>query len=383
MARKRVDTSKIEGLIASTKGQEIQKGTPRTWDPAFPLFATPVNTDILVYIPRTNVHQTENGETMEVLESLVHEGKAGNSYVSLRCIHGLQGNPLFDELGYDGSCPACEATQEAWELYRHKLNTEAARIGIDPQNDPNDTLKSTRERILSEMDMKGAEEYVTFPVVVIPMAGKMTPAPDALETMQVQFVHWRKKRYNDTLMAALDALMVNPGHPAGLFWYWKFSYDTKGKQANARDSAKSAKYNIIQDVNIAQTWKALIDKAEEKAKEFTITKAVEVVVAVNYLYKEDMLAEVNKCMVKTRQVLELAKTQAPGAVQGAALQSPAGGNALLNFGTTAAPANLGGEAAAPAQAPAPVAPAPVAPAVAPAQAPEQAAGGVAFGVPSN
>ena len=95
--------------------------------------------------------------------------------------------------------------------------------------------------------MKGAEEYVTFPIVIIPTKGKMQPTDDAIDNLRVEFVTWRRKRYEDNILAALDTLMVNPGHPAGMYWVWKFSYNTEGKQANARDSAKNAKYVPITD----------------------------------------------------------------------------------------------------------------------------------------
>jgi hypothetical protein len=333
MARRTIDISMIQGLVDGSENQELQKGTPRTTDPAFPVFSTPVNLDVLVYIPRTNVVVTENGEIMKTLTAHIHDGKNGKQFTSLRCISGLHGNPVFDALGYDGSCPCCEGTQDVWELYRLKLNAEAAKLGIDPQNDPADTLKPVREKILQEMDLKGAEEYVTFPIVIIPTKGKMQPADDALSTLQVVYVHWRKKRYDDSILGALDSLMVNPGHPAGLFWFWKFSYDTKGKQATARDSAKNAKYTVIQDATALAMFEPIKAVAEQAASQFTLLKAAEVVVANQFMYKEDIEIEVNKIMAKTRQILELSKMGGAalpaGAPAGGALP---GGNPLQNFG---------------------------------------------------
>lgn len=351
MARRTVDVSMLQGLVQGATGQEIQKGTPRTTDPNFPVFTTPVNEDILVYIPMTNVVSDENGVDMKVLQSHIHEAKIGKQFTSLRCINGLAGNPAFDVLGYDGSCPACEATQDAWELYRVKLNAEAKRLGIDPQNDPADTLKPVRENILREMDLKGSEEYVTFPIVIIPTKAKFTPADDALENLKVVFVHWRKKRYDTEILGALDNLMTNPGHPAGLFWLWKFSYNTEGKQATAMLSAKNAKYSVIQDAGALANFEKFRQIAEEKAAPFTLLKAAEVVVANQFMYKEDLEVEVNKVMARTRQMLEFAQMSGGQPALGAG--QPAGqlgaGNPLANFGTAqqgqpqlgGAPTNLG------------------------------------------
>jgi hypothetical protein len=335
MARRTVDTALLQGLVQGSVNQEIQKGTPRTTDKNFPVFATPVNSDILVYIPMTNVVTDENGPDMKVLPSHIHDGKLGKAFTSIRCISGLSGNPAFDSLGYDGTCPACEATRETWELYRLKLDAEAKRIGIDPQNDPADTLKPAREKILGEMDLKGAEEYVTFPIVIIPTKAKFTPADDALENLEVVYVHWRKKRYSEAILAALDTMMTNPGHPAGLFWLWKFSYDTQGKQANARDSAKNAKYTAITDAAAVNLFAKFIPVAEEKAKEFTLLKAAEVVVATQFMFKEDMDAEVGKVMAKTRQLLQLSEmgTQ-PQLTTGAPAGQLGAGNPLASYGVT-------------------------------------------------
>lgn len=354
MARRVVDTKLLQGLVDGSANQEIQKGTPRTTDPNFPVFATPVNSDILVYVPMTNTVTDENGMDMKVLHSHIHDAKIGKGFTSIRCISGLSANPAFDALGYDGTCPACEATREAWELYRLKLDAEAKRIGIDPQNDANDVLKPAREKILGEMDIKGAEEYVTFPIVIIPTKAKFQPADDALQNLQVVFVHWRKKRYDDAIIGALDTMMVNPGHPAGMFWLWKFTYDTQGKQANARDSAKNAKYTPITDQNAMTMLDQFKPVAEEKAKEFTLLKAAEVVVATQFLYKEDMEVEVNKVMSKTRQLLELAQVggaPALGAPAGQPVGQLGAGNPLANFGVAqdapqqgapqGAPLNLG------------------------------------------
>lgn len=349
MAQRRVvDVSMLQGLVEGSENQEIVQGVRKSTDPRFPVFATPVGTDILVYIPRTNMAVTENGEAMKMLESHLHDYKNGQSFGQFRCINGLGGNALFDALGYDGTCPACDGMKDVWELYRLKMAAEGKRLGVDPQNDPTDILKPSREKILGEMDLKNPEEYVTFPIVIIPTKGKMMPADDAMAHLQVVFVTWRKKRYNDTIAAALESLMNNPGHPAGLFWFWKFTYDTKGKQANARDAARNAKYSVIQDATALNILQPIKDACEEAAKEFTLVKAAEVVVANQFMYKEDLEAEVNKVMAKTRQFIELASVSggapAIGAPATPAGQIGSGAAGLAGFGVAdgSTPANLGG-----------------------------------------
>lgn len=339
MARK-VDLNLLNSLVEGSQGQVVQKGIPLTTDPNFPLFTTPVNQDVIVYIPRTNVVVTENGEDMRLLSSHIHTAKAGNFNRQIRCIHGLEGNPAFDAMGYDGSCPACEAMSEVWELYKMKLEAELKAIGLDPQNAPPELLKSTRTRLLEEMALKDSEEYVTFPVVLIPSEGLGKPKSDAMENMKAYFVHWRKKRYEEKLLSSLKVLMNPPSHPAGLLWQWQFTYNTGGKQPNARDSALNARYNVITDNQVLEIYKPFIMKAEEIAKDFTVLKAAEVVVANQFMYKEDMVEEVNKIMANTRKLIKDFKAltslgvgnQSLGGQVGVQQALPNTGNPLMNFG---------------------------------------------------
>lgn len=328
---KKVDMSILTQAMEGAQHQELQKGSPRTLDPKFPVFSTPVNQDILVYIPRVNMVNGENGETMQLLSTFIHDYKKGQGYGQLRCINGLTPaiNPVYEVLGYDGSCPACQGMSEVWELYNRKLSEAARKLGVDPQNDPGNVLKSAKDKIREEMDLKSPEEYVTFPIVIIPTTGKMQPAPDAHKNLVVQFVTWRKKRYEDNILAPLETLMTNPGHPAGMYWVWKFSYNTEGKQANARDSAKNAKYNIITEAQAVEFLKQFTPFCEEAAKEFTNAKAVQVLVANQFLYKEDIDKEVSGIMAKTRSLLEISDVNSVATPQ---IGGMIGGNPLAGFG---------------------------------------------------
>lgn len=335
MARKVVDPTKLVGLVNLASNQEIVKGVPLSSDPKnFPVFRTPVNDSILVYIPRTNVIQAEQGEVLQVLHSHLHSVKIGNRFSSYRCISGLTGNELFDELEYDGTCPACEATAEAWELYNFKMSTEAAKMGIDPQNDPADALKPTRERILGEMDIRGSEPHVTFPIIIIPTKGRFQPSDDAHEKLEGVFVQWREQRYNDSIIKALNSMMNNPGHPGGQFMLWDFTYDTKGKPATPRDSAKNANYSVITDGQALQMLEPYRQLAEQKASEFTLVKATEVVIANNFLFKSDYSEEIDKAMRHTRQMLSLSKTGGGQPAIGGGQPAIGGGNPLAGFGQT-------------------------------------------------
>lgn len=345
------DPALLQGLVDGASNQEKQQGGARSIDPDFPVFKTPVNENILVYIPRVNMKIDENGETMRVLPALIHNWKVNKKFGASRCVSGLSGGG-YDTLGYDGSCPYCEAMNDVWELYNKKMAAEGAKRGVDPQNDPGDTLKPVRTIALNEMDLKGAEEYVTFPVVIIPMKAPMTPADDWATSARVEFVVWTKKRYDKHIIGGLSSMLVNPKHPAGLFWLWKFTYDTEGKQATAMNSAKNASYVIIQDAAALNMYAPMIPTLEAKAQPFTLLKAAEVITDNQFMLKSEMDTEVVKIVAKTTQMLDALSTVSTGQLGGGPqAQIQAGGvNPLGNFGGGAvAPTATGnlGEAPAP------------------------------------
>lgn len=338
MARKVVDVSLLSELNKGAENQEIKKGGfSKTTDVNFPVFSTPINKDIMVYIPMMNVVNTENGEEMKLLTSHNHTYREGNITNMLRCISGLEGGVYSSVLGYDGNCPACEAVKDCWTLYNFKLKAEADKLGIDPQNDTADVLKGARQKILSEMDMKGAEEYVTFPIVIIPtLEEKFIPTPDFIKNLKVQFVVWRKKRYDDNILAAMDTLMENPGHPGGRFFKWKFHYTDKDATANARDSAKNAKYTLLTDAAFLEQMSKAKPFLEKACAEFTNEKATEVIVSNQFMYREDLDQMINKIMAKTRHLNSISENGALGTPASAT-------NSLAGFAGTLPEGNMGVE----------------------------------------
>jgi glutaredoxin len=343
-----IDVNLISQLAAGAEHQEISKGGyARSTDPNFPVFSTPINRNVLIYFPMTNVVKTENGTEMKLLHSHVHTYKDGQFIKQSRCISGLKGGVFSEALGYDGTCPFCEAVKDCWKLYNLKLDSKAKELGIDPQNDTADALRSIRRNLVDEMAVKGAEEYVTFPVVVIPVEeGTTNLVPDWINQISVQYVTWTYKRYEKCILGGLSAVFGNQGHPGGMFWLWKFTYNTGGKQANARDSAKNATYAPIQAPQFLEQMKQYIPTLEKAAAGFTNEKAVEVLVCNQFMYKDDIDSLVNGVMSGTRNQIYQAESinlNAPAAPQSAGF----GVNPLAGFGANQ-PATLGLETTAPA-----------------------------------
>ena len=291
-------------VLKMRQSQEINKPYGST-DSKFPLFKTPVNEKLLVYIPALNVVELEDGtSTNDLLETALHNYKSGKRFGTISCISGIDSSsPIAEVLGYSGhTCPACDAVNECWSLVNAKVNALAKELGISPDNDPNERLKPSRQKFMQEMAITRADKYVTFPIVVVPHKN-FRVTEESLAEMKAYFVTWTKKRYDEKVCASLTTLFNNPGHIGGRFMVWDFTYDTNGQQANARDAAKNAKFNIITDPAALQGLEAVKVKAEEIAKDFTNIKALEVLTALEPVEYSKILSDTNMVMKETRQIL--------------------------------------------------------------------------------
>lgn len=291
-------------LIAARSSQTVSKPYGST-DTNFPLFRTPVGENLLVYIPKLNVIDNGDGtETNVLLHSATHKYNTGKQFGDITCITGFpMDNPVAEILGYVGhTCPACDAISECWDLVNAKTEALGRQMGIDPANDREERLKPSRQKFMQEMAIQRSAEYVTFPIVVLP-AKNNRPTEDAMEKMQGYFVTMTKQRYEEKVCAGLDALYENPGHIAGRWMTWKFIYDTKGAQPNARDAAKNAQFLIIDNSAAINALQPYVEKAEEIGAKFTNEKALEVLTALEPQSYDEILAATNRVMKETRNTL--------------------------------------------------------------------------------
>lgn len=319
-------------LINARAGQTVNKPYGST-DANFPLFKTPVNQKILVYIPTLNLVDNGDGtQTNNLLYSAVHKYSVGKQFGDITCIKGFpMDNPVAEVLGYVGhTCPACDALNECWDLVNKKTETMARQIGVDPSNDRDETLKPYRQKYISEMVLQKPTEQVTFPIVVLPSKNNK-PTEDAMEKMEGYYVTMSKQRYFEKVCAGLDGLFDNPGHIAGRWMWWNFIYDTGGAQAIARDAAKNAKFLIIQEAPALAALQPYVAKAEEIGAKFTNEKAIEVLTALEPKEYSEIKSATDRVMKETRIMLSAMET---GTVT--SLPTTSAEQALANFGATPA-----------------------------------------------
>lgn len=322
----------LADVLKMRQNQEIDKPYGST-DSEFPLFKTPVGENLLVYIPTLNVTENPDGTTSnELLYTALHNFHSGKRFGTITCISGIDGeSPIAQALGYtDHTCPACDAVSECWNLVNAKIEALAKELGIDPNEDKEGRLEPSRKKFISEMAMQRSNMYVTFPIVVIPHKN-LRLTEGSIKNMQGYFVTMTKQRYEEKVCAGLTSLLDNPGHIGGRFMLWKFIYDTKGQQPNARDAAKNASFNIINDVAALTAFEPCRVKGEEIGAKFTNLKALEVLTALEPVEYTKILSDVNSVMKETRQVLATLDSS-DGAV--ALPSSPE--KALEAFGATSA-----------------------------------------------
>ena len=331
MVRKALDPSLISSLVEGATTQVVGGGSPKTDDPNFPVFRTPLNTDLIIYMPKTPVVTVDGQEVYNPLTSHVHNVRKGaKMYLQYRCISTLAGG-VYDELGYDGSCPFCDGMSACWDLYNKKIEMKAREQNIDPQNDPDDLMKPWRQQYVQDMAIKKADEFVTFPIVIISETGTI---PSKLEDakMQAQFVMMRKDTFVEKIMDTLTKQAIPITNPAGYYFKWAFTYDTKGKQANVRDAARKAQYIPILDAGSTQMLAQFTAKAEEAAKEFTNVKAATVVLANQFYSMEFLKAEANSVLAETLKMLNILENTPVGAVPALPTAGSGVANALASFG---------------------------------------------------
>lgn len=332
MATKRpIPQDVLQVALAQAQEQKASTGFSPTLDSNFPVMKPFLNQQIVVYVPNTNTVTVDGKETMQFVNSVRHQVNRGNFTEYVRCIHGLE----LEALGWDGECPLCKATEESWELYNIKLDAEAARQGLaSAKDDPNEVLKTFKTQIGKERAVNKREAYLSYPLVVVPVGADKLPIQGGVPEVFIHDV--RKGRYDDLMDKALKQLLKKPEHPNGLFLIFDYTYDTKGQQPNPRDAGKNLTVTVISSEDHLQHLKPLIPQLEEAAKEFTIEKINSVLVANQFMYKDEVEEIANKVMSPTRlQLAALREGQNQmlnGGGQPALGVPQANGNSLVAYG---------------------------------------------------
>lgn len=376
-SRRIVDPALISALTEATKTQTVASSFSKTLDDNFPVWATPVDKEFIIYIPKGPTCNTVDGELVfDPAIAHVHNAQNGKSFTTFRCMKNISPS-LGEQLGYkDGECPVCNALSECYTKYNTQLKMRAAELGLDPFNEANnDALRPIREALRGEMAIQKPVKKYIIPIVVISETGLLPETVDESAILPY-FFPMSESAFTKKLMKPLGDQLQPITNPAGIFYKLNYKYAPKdGQKPNARDAAREMTITPIFG-NDAALGK-FVEVAEKKAAGFTAVQANTSVTEIAYKYAEDVEKELELLMAPTR-AFNASVAATGGAVPTNAL--PAAGtsmnNALSAFGANAGALPDG--QAAPAQAAATPAPAQAAPAQA-----APTAGFAGFGTPAG
>lgn len=341
LARPKKKELSAEQRMAITQASSHQTGSmvsPKTYDPNYPLFDIPVNGKVLIYIPNHQVQDADGSMSLRRDKFASHQAIIGKAYQQIRCT----GEIVNEELGYDGSCPACNAMAEAWKLYSYQWKAFCAAKGLDPESDEvKETYKNDRKELMNKMAIQRPVIYYTFPIVVIECEeGKTIPKKDANGGLigHPMFYTVAESTYTDKWLTAFDA--VDEGgedqNPGGRWAILNYTYTPKSGQHNKRDSARNLKVSFKTMDSAYDAWAKQFD---DMTKDWTPEKAQDVLVQNSIRDMDEMNEAVAEIMKTTREQIATYESasqisgvagipQMPGQVATSAEQT------LENFGAT-------------------------------------------------
>lgn len=347
-----------EARKAITEASQQQDGRAqkiKSYDPDYPVFDTPINQKVLVYIPNHVVQMPDGSITLRKDKFAAHQGIDGRAFVDIRCSQGI----VNDELHLDGSCPLCDAMNDCWTLY-HKQYADIAKskgLAVDAP-EAKDLLKQDRIDLMNSMPIQTPTVWYAFPIVVIACQekdGQMTVIPKVDDAGKLQGrAMWytiRERTFKEKWEAGYDSITLEDGSaptsPAGLWAILNFTYTPKSGKHDKMGSARALKVTYKDMGDNYMAWAEYFDKltegwTPEKAQDTLVLAAVRDMDEMNEV--RDTLMKPVYDKLSMYELGEQAK--AAGAVGVAPVASSAEA-ALAGFGAMPAPVTGGAAPANP------------------------------------
>lgn len=340
LARPKKKELSAEQRMAITQASSHQTGSmvsPKTYDSNYPLFDIPVNGKVLIYIPNHTVVEADGTVSLRKDKFASHQAIIGKAYQQIRCC----GEIVDASLGYDGSCPACNAMADAWKLYGYQWKAFCQAKGLDPDSDEvKEQFKNDRKELMNKMAIQKPNIYYTFPIVVIECEeGKTVPKKDANGKLvgHPMFYTIAENSYIDKWLTAFDSIDDDDGdkNPGGRWAILNYTYTPKSGQHNKRDSARNLKVSFKTMDSAYDAWAKAFD---DMTKDWTPEKAQDVLVQNAIRDMSEMEDAVAEIMTSTREQIQTYESAAGIAgVAGAIPQASVNASAeqtLQNFGAT-------------------------------------------------
>lgn len=339
-AKKELTVEQQASILNASREQTGKAQVIKSYDSDYPVFEVPVNQKLLVYIPNHVIQNPDGSIDIRADKFAAHPYQTGREFGNIRCTNGVD-----NVLDLDGTCPACDAVSESWELYNFEFEALAKSRGFAEVNeDAKTALKEERKKLLEARTMKQADVWLTFPIVVIDCEvgadGKPTTKAkinaDGTMSGKTYWYSIREKSYIDKWISPLDSVEIDgetPTHPAGLWAVLNFTYQSTDGTHNKMQSAKNLKVSYK---NPDPSLAPVAQYFDAQTAEWTPEKAMEVVVLDAIRDKAESCEAVDTIMKGTRDRIALYKTSVGVQTAGNAPQLGATNAqaALADFGAT-------------------------------------------------
>ena len=307
---KKLSATEVSNIVAASAAQTAKRTVQKSYDPEnFPVFDIPVNGKVLVYVPNHTVTSPEGGIVLRADKFVAHNVLDGRLSAKVRCTQGI----VSEELGLDGSCPFCDASAEAWELYNIEYRQLCKSKLLDPEADGTyEAVKTEAQAIRDKKAIGSTAVYYTFPIVVFECNkkpdGSMTTTPATNEAGELIYkICWytvSEKYYLDKWIKALDGLTNDDDTdvecPAGRWFILNYEYESENGK---HDKMHSAQNLAVIHKQMSEKWADVQANLDTLTEEWTPEKAMNVLVD-NALRSGDEQAEACADIMKsTREKL--------------------------------------------------------------------------------
>lgn len=274
--------------------------TPKSTDPEnFPVFEVPVNAKVLVYVPN-HVVEVDGVEELRMDKPLIHMVVNGKRFEKIRCVRGLS-----SATGYSGECPVCNGTDEPWALANEIIKEQCKLRGLDPNDSTSEAVKTVKREYYSKRVVKSADQYYTFPIIVIETDPKdIKNIIYDSNNMPVHKAYWytiSKSAYEKKWAKTLEGMEDEPNHPGGHFFILNYTYESKSGEYNKRDSARELQV-VAKKIKGTDELKKLYD---EETKDWDVAKAIETIYDNMYFEEKDLEAHIDTVLASTREKLAI------------------------------------------------------------------------------
>lgn len=304
----KLTSDQAKKLNSKFSGQDLSTSAPKSADPVnFPVHEIIPGAKELIYVPN---HTTEDAEGNQILRwdtPNLHMLIDGRRFPKFRCVRGI----VDEELGFDGSCPICDAIDECWDLANFQIAEKCKQAHLNAEDRENEKVKKIRSECFNNMVMKSSNPYYTFPIVVIETENNdgKTLAKDENGDLILKPMWYTisKAQYEKKWLPALEVLDDEPSHPGGYFFLLNYNYKTKSGEMNKRDAAQNVSINAK---NIKESIaKAIRERADKLTEGWTPDVAMQMVIDNQVFTLKQLTEAVDSVMETTRQRLVLYQEQ--------------------------------------------------------------------------